>query len=308
MKNIQLTGIGNALVDLEYQVTEQELADFEVEKGGMTLTDASRQHEMITSLGERETHQSSGGSVANSTIAFAQFGGKGGFKSLLGRDSFGRFYASEFRDLGIELRAREQEGSTTGSCLVMITPDSERTLNTTLAVNSEYDETHVDEVLIQHSEWLLIEGYKFTDDTGAAAVDKALFYAKKHDTHVAVTCSDKFIVDVFGNRLRATLKSTDLVICNESEGMALADEGEWQGAYKSLKSQFKCLVFTRSEHGSHLAWDGRESEIPAYKVTAVDATGAGDMYAGAFLYGVLDVYNKLVLASVVRKFIHLRTA
>ena len=118
----------------------------------------------------------------------------------------------------------------------MITPDSERTLNTTLAVNSQYNESDIDAELIAASEWLFIEGYKLTDDGGAAAVEKALYYAKKHDTRVAVSCSDKFIIDVFGDRLRSVLKSTDLVICNEAEGTALAQEEDWTQAHKALKS------------------------------------------------------------------------
>lgn len=291
MKKILLTGLGNALVDLEYKVSDEELSAFGVEKGGMTLTDASRQLEMIQALGDRKAHHCSGGSAANTVIAFAQFGGTAAYSSILGDDHYGSFYASEFRDMGIVLSADQVAGETTGSCLVLITPDSERTLNTTLAVNQYFTQQHVREDVIAASEWLYIEGYKLTDENGAEAVDVALHYAKKHDTNVAVSCSDGFIVDVFGDRLRSVLRHTHLVFANEREAAALAGEESADTAYAKLASDFSHVVVTKGAHGSRVRWNGIEAHAPAFAVDAVDATGAGDMYAGAFLYGVLHGYH-----------------
>ncbi|MEY3385726.1 MAG: hypothetical protein RIR53_537 [Bacteroidota bacterium] len=286
-----LSGIGNALVDLEYRVTEDELATFGVQKGAMTLTDADRQREIIAQLGQRDVHRCSGGSAANSIIAFAQFGGKGAYCSVLGGDHYGDFYASEFRELGIELSAASIKGETTGTCLVMITPDSERTLNTTLAVNAAFDRTHIREDVIRSSEWIYIEGYKLTDDNGAEAVDLALFHARKHGTSVAVSCSDGFIVDVFGDRLRSVLAHADLVFCNEREATALAGAEDGDEAFAALSSRFRNVVVTKGAEGSRVLWNGTTASAAAYAVTPVDATGAGDMYAGAFLYGVLHRYH-----------------
>ena len=291
MKNILLTGIGNALVDLEYRVTDAELASFGVNKGAMTLTEPSRQHDMIQALGERDVHRCSGGSAANTIIAFAQFGGSAAYASLLGADHFGNFYASEFKDLGIVLNAELVSGATTGSCLVLITPDSERTLNTTLAINTDFSRRHVDENLIKASEWVYIEGYKLTDDNGAEAVDHALFYAKKHDTRVAISCSDGFIIDVFGDRLRSVLQRADLVFCNEREGTGLAQTDSVHDAYNYLVATYPNAVLTAGAEGSRVRWNGLDAQIPAYKVQPVDTTGAGDMYAGAFLYGVLHRHH-----------------
>jgi len=291
VKNILLTGIGNALVDLEYRVTDAELASFGVNKGAMTLTEPSRQHDMIQALGERDVHRCSGGSAANTIIAFAQFGGSAAYASLLGADHFGNFYASEFKDLGIVLNAELVGGATTGSCLVLITPDSERTLNTTLAINTDFSRRHVDENLIKASEWVYIEGYKLTDDNGAEAVDHALFYAKKHDTRVAISCSDGFIIDVFGDRLRSVLQRADLVFCNEREGTGLAQTDSVHDAYNYLVATYPNAVLTAGAEGSRVRWNGLDAQIPAYKVQPVDTTGAGDMYAGAFLYGVLHRHH-----------------
>lgn len=283
--------IGNALVDLEYRVTESELATFGVTKGAMTLTNPERQHDILTALGERDCHRSSGGSAANSVIAFAQFGGKGAFSSLLGTDTYGTFYADEFLQLGIHLQASAISGQQTGTCVVMITPDSERTLNTTLAVNSHYGPIHVDEEVIKASEWLYIEGYKLTDDSGAEAVDRAAFYARKHSTNIAVSCSDRFVVDVFGDQLNSILKHTDLVFCNEVEGQALAQEESLEAAHAALRSRFRNVVLTMGDRGSHISWNGHQVQVPSYPIVPVDATGAGDMFAGAFLYGVLHRHH-----------------
>jgi sugar/nucleoside kinase (ribokinase family) len=291
VKHILLTGIGNALVDLEYRVTDAELAAFGVSKGAMTLTEPSRQHDMIQALNDRDAHRCSGGSAANTIIAFAQFGGTAAYASLLGGDHFGDFYASEFKDLGIVLNAEQISGATTGSCLVLITPDSERTLNTTLAINTDFSRCHVDENLIKASEWVYIEGYKLTDDNGAEAVDHALFYAKKHDTRVAISCSDGFIIDVFGDRLRSVLQRADLVFCNEREGTGLAQTDSVHDAYNYLVATYPNAVLTAGAEGSRVRWNGLDAQIPAYKVQPVDTTGAGDMYAGAFLYGVLHRHH-----------------
>lgn len=291
MKTIQLTGIGNALVDLEVQVDEDELAAFGLTKGTMALTAPERQREMIDSLGDRPIHRSSGGSAANSVIAFAQFGGKGGYNSLLGADNLGGFYAQEFADLGINLHARQVAGDITGTCLVMITPDTERTLNTTLAVNTSFSRHDLDEDQIRKSEWIYIEGYKLTEEGGADAVENAAFLAKKHGTHVAVSCSDKFIIDVFGDRLRALLKHADLVFCNEGEAIALSGENTGEAAVQSLGGIYRNVAVTLGTQGSCIQWNGERVDIPAYAITPVDATGAGDMFAGAFFYGVLNKYR-----------------
>lgn len=287
MTKLLLTGIGNALVDIEYRITEEELLAFGVRKSGMTLTAPERQHEMIAALSDRTHHRCSGGSAANTMIAFAQFGGRGAYSSLLGADDFGEFYAREFEQLGIVLRADRLQGESTGSCLVFVTPDSERTLNTTLAANVHYSRRHVDVDLIKNSEWIYVEGYKLTEESGADAVEVAAYEAKRHGTKVAVTCSDGFIVDVFGDRLKALLQHADLVFCNEGEAMALSGEGTADEAFRALSSQFGNVIVTKGEHGSLIRWNGESVHVPAYVIVPVDATGAGDMYAGAFLYGVL---------------------
>jgi len=291
LKNIQLTGIGNALVDIEYRVTDAELRAFGVDKGAMTLTDPDRRAEILAQLQDREAHKSSGGSAANSIIAFSQFGGAAAYCSILGLDADGEHYSSEFRELGIHLEVPLGSGLETGTCVVFVTPDAERTLNTTLAANLEFSRRHINEELIRRSEWVYIEGYKLTDDNGAEAADMVAFYAKKHDTRLAVSCSDGFIVEVFGDRLRDVLRHADLVFGNEREATLLSQEGTPHDAFKALSAQYNNVVVTMGDQGSLVRWYDVEAQIPAYKTNLVDTIGAGDMYAGAFLYGVLHRHH-----------------
>ncbi|MBE2265745.1 MAG: adenosine kinase [Flavobacteriales bacterium] len=291
MQSIKLTGIGNALVDMEFNITEAELHGFGVRKGGMTLTNVQRQREILETLASKTPHRSSGGSVANSMIAFAQFGGTAGFMSVLGADATGEFYANEFRDLTIELAAEVIPGADTGSCVVMITPDGERTMNTTLAANTLYSRDLLDSRILQASEWLLLEGYKVTEESGAEALDVAAYTAVKNGSHVALSCSDAFIIESFADRLKPILKNTDLVICNQFEAQALAAEETAEASFRALKHSFRNVVLTKGSAGSLIHWFGTDAEIPAYHANVVDVTGAGDMYAGAFMYAVLHGYK-----------------
>lgn len=291
MRQLLLTGIGNALVDVEFTITEEELTSFGVPKGMMTLTEPSRQKEILSALDHYVPKQSSGGSVANSIIAFAQFGGNAGFMSVLGSDALGRFYAQEFEALKIVLRAEALGGADTGSCVVMITPDGERTLNTTLAANLSYRRSMIDEQVVKNSEWVLLEGYKLTEENGAESLDFAAFTARKHGTRVAVSCSDKFIVDVFGDQLRSILRNADMIFCNESEGSALAQEESAEASFAALKSRYSNVALTRGTSGSFIHWFGNDANIPSFEVKTIDTTGAGDMYAGAFLYAALNRYS-----------------
>src|SRR5207253_3165253 len=165
----------------------------------------------------------SGGSVANSVIAFSQLGGDAAFIGCVGDDRYGLFYTSEFEELGIDIGNPIIVNEATGTCVCVITPDAERTMRTCLAVSSNLAARHIDEERIKKSEWLFIEGYVFANPaTGQTAIREALALAKKHDTKVAVTCSEGFIVKEFGDAFREALQQTDLLFCNETEGCAVA--------------------------------------------------------------------------------------
>jgi len=293
MKDIHVCGIGHALVDIEFAIDEHTFNDLGLTKGSMSLVSEEDQSKVISTLSDRSHHRSSGGSAANTIIAIGQFGGKAAYKTILGDDPFGEFYAQEFRDLGIILDAEIKEHSKTGTCLVLITPDAERTMMTSLGVNSTYNRDHLVEETISRSQWLYVEGYRLTEPGGADAIKEAVILAKKHDTKIAFTYSDSFVVNAFRDIVDEISSFTDLVFCNESEAMAYTKTDNHEEAFRLLNERFTHTVMTRGKHGSELLVKGERHTIPAYSTTAVDTTGAGDMYAGGFLYGLTQGYSVL---------------
>lgn len=286
-KDIKLCGIGNAIVDMQFEVSEKEISDLFLEKGTMTLVVDDVQQKVLDMLGNRTNYISSGGSAANTIIAFSSFGGKSAYKTMIGDDNDGAFYGEEFHDLGIILDAPIDEDDHTGRCLVMITPDSERTMLTSLGATQNYRKEFISDEIIKRSEWLYIEGYKLTDEIGYEAVLHACNIAKKYDTKIALTFSDTFIIELFNDRLKEIAKFADLIFCNETEGMKFTESDDSDSALEILKNNYKNIAFTKSEKGSIIIWDKVRYDIPAYKALPIDSTGAGDMYAGGFFYGLI---------------------
>lgn len=293
MKDIHVCGIGHALVDIEFAIDEHTFNELGLTKGSMSLVTEEDQSKVIASLSDLSHHRSSGGSAANTIIAIGQFGGKAAYKTILGDDPFGEFYAQEFLDLGIILDAEIKEHSKTGTCLVLITPDAERTMMTSLGVNSTYNRDHLVEETIARSEWLYVEGYRLTEPGGADAIREAVILAKKHDTKIAFTYSDSFVVNAFREIVEEIASFTDLIFCNEMEAMAYTHTTNHEEAFSALTKKFTHTVMTRGKHGSELLVKGERHTIPAYTTTAVDTTGAGDMYAGGFLFGLTQGYSVL---------------
>jgi sugar/nucleoside kinase (ribokinase family) len=287
MKEFKLCGLGNALVDIFIEINDAEFASLGFQRGGMQLVDLAEQKQLLERYQKHEPKLVSGGSVANSTIAFSQLGGSAAFIGCVGDDRYGLFYASEFEELGIDLGNPIIVNESTGTSVCIITPDAERTMRTCLAVSSHLSAKHVDERLIENSEWLFIEGYVFANpSTGQTAIREAIRLAKKHNTKIAITCSDAFVANVFGDALHEALDQADLFFCNESEACAVAKADNGEAAFKQLKAKFPSLVVTNGPHGAFIRHDGIEAHVPSVPTDPKDLTGAGDMFAGAFLYGI----------------------
>ncbi|MBI3259069.1 MAG: adenosine kinase [Ignavibacteriae bacterium] len=290
-KDIHLCGLGNALVDIEFQLSDSEFDSLNLQRGTMTLVDSLDQNILIKQMEHHTPHRSSGGSAANTIIAFGQFGGKAGYKAVLGDDDMGRFYASEFTDLGIHLDAELVPDTHTGKCLVLITPDAERTMLTALGVNGNFGVEHIVESTIARSEWLYVEGYKFTESSGRAAIMESIMLAKKYGTKIAVSFSDTFIVNFFREGLEEALTYADLIFCNLTEGAAYTGLEDSDEVFGVLTKQFANVCLTMGKSGSRVHWNGTAFEIPSYPTTPIDTTGAGDMYAAGFLYGITHGYS-----------------
>jgi len=286
---VNVYSIGNAIVDLQLQVSEESFTELGLEKGSMNLIDAEQQEALLGRLDSGQLHKASGGSAANSMIAVAQLGGSAAYGCLVGEDDFGSFYTTEMAELGITLYTNPAQGGSTGSSVILITPDAERTMNTCLGVSAEFGPEHISSRIMKDAEWLFVEGYLFSTPKGQEAVRKAISVAGKCGTKVAVTVSDAFIVDVFGDPLREALKYADLVFANLTEAEKYVGEGE--DVVERFQSEFPNSVVTRGSAGAVVRYGGERAEIAPIPTTAIDDTGAGDMFAGSFLYGITNGYS-----------------
>lgn len=286
-KEFQLCGLGNAIVDIFVEVDDAQFADLKFERGSMRLVEIDEQKQLVKSFQKKEPRLVSGGSVANSVIAFSQLGGDGAFIGCVGDDRYGLFYAGEFEELNIEIGNPVIVNESTGTCVVLITPDAERTMRTCLAVSSHLAAKHVDAERIKKAEWLFIEGYVFANPaTGQTAIKEAIDIAKRNGVKVAVTCSDAFIPQVFGGPLKEALAHTDLLFANESEACSLTGAANAVDAFAKLKSIVPACVVTDGPRGAHLRYEGAEVHVPSFPCAPKDLTGAGDMFAGSYLYGL----------------------
>ena len=286
-KEFDLIGLGNSLVDILLELTDDEFAALAFERGTMRLVEPPEQAALLNAFRDHEPRLVSGGSVANSVIGCSQLGGRGAFIGCVGDDRYGLHYTSEFEELDIDFVNAPLVGETTGTCVSIITPDAERTMRTSLAVSSHLAARHVPADRIAASEWLFVEGYLFANpSTGQHAVKEALRAAKAAGTKVALTCSDAFVPQVFAEAFHEALKQSDLVFCNAGESMALTGAGTPAEAFAKLKSLVPACVVTDGPNGAFLRYGGEEAHVPAFACEPKDLTGAGDMFAGAFLYGV----------------------
>jgi sugar/nucleoside kinase (ribokinase family) len=287
MKEFQLYGLGNALVDIFVEVSEPEFVSLGFERGSSRLVERADQQALLERFKDHDLRLVSGGSVANSVIAFSQLGGDAAFLGCVGDDRYGLFYESEFEELGIETGRMVLVGETTGTCACVITPDAERTMRVCLACAGKLAPRHVDEERLKNAEWLFIEGYGFANpETMQAAIREALRVARKHGVKVAVTCSEAFIVNVFRDAFFEVLKQADLLFCNADEAAAVTGVQGAAKAFAKLKGVVPSAVVTDGPHGAYVRHAGVEAHVPAFPCKPVDLTGAGDMLAGAFLYGI----------------------
>ena len=288
MKKYHVYGIGNALVDMEFEVEDNFFESNDIDKGVMTLVDENRQHELINHLDAFEGKKASGGSAANTIIATSYFGGKSFYSCKVANDELGDFYVNDLQDAGVDSNVDDgRKDGITGKCLVMITPDAERTMNTFLGITATFsvDELHLS--AIKDSEYLYIEGYLVSSDTGRHAAIEARKIAEENGVKTALTFSDPAMVQFFKDGLKEMIgEKVDLLFCNEAEALSWAGTDSLDAAIESLKLIANTFAITQGSNGAML-FDGKHLvDISAHTVKAIDSNGAGDMFAGAFLYGI----------------------
>ncbi|QFU74507.1 adenosine kinase [Halioglobus maricola] len=290
MKKYAAYGIGAALVDTEIKVEDSELAAMNVDKGMMTLVDAERQSELLGHLAGHlvKASHASGGSAGNSMIATAQFGNPTFMSCKVANDADGDIYIADLETAGVEhcLTGERAEG-TTGKCLVLISPDAERSMNTNLSISETLSVEQLVPEAIEQSEYFYMEGYVVTSPTGRAAAIRGREIAEAAGVKTSLSFSDPGMVEFFRDGLQEMIgERVNLVFCNEAEALGWGETDNLEVAMEKIKQVADTFVITRGAEGA-ITFDGEHlAEIPPHKVHAVDSNGAGDMFAGAFLYAI----------------------
>jgi len=290
MAKYHVYGIGNALVDKEFEVSDAFFAANNIEKGMMTLIEEDQLHTMLSTLKSEfgVKKRAGGGSAANTIFAAQYLGAKTFYSCNVANDETGDFYVKDLTSAGIDTNlGADREDGVTGKCLVMITPDAERTMNTYLGITANLNAQHINEAALKDSEYLYIEGYLVSSDTARNAAIECKSLAQANGVKTAMTFSDPAMVQFFKDGLVEMIgDGVDLLFCNEEEALGMADTQDFEAAKAKLKTIAKSFAITLGSKGA-LLFDGQnEIEIAPHAVTAVDSNGAGDNFAGAFMYAL----------------------
>lgn len=292
-------GMGNALVDMEFEIETEFLKKMDILKGQMTLVDEQRQKELIEALHGLRHKRACGGSAANTVIAVAQMGGRSFYSCKVANDELGDFYFKDLQEQGVKtnLFGPRPQGIT-GKCLVMITPDADRTMNTFLGITSEFSHQELCLDDLKQSEYLYIEGYLVASPTALEAVLKARAWAKEHGVKMALTFSDISMVSYFREGMEkflgageGDLPACDLLFCNLDEALTFTQTKTVEEAAKALKKWSKAFAITMGPKGAFIYDGEKEIDIITAKVAAVDTNGAGDLFAGSYLYALTHGYS-----------------
>ena len=286
-RRLDVLAIGNAIVDVIADADDAFLAEWGMHKGAMRLIDEAEATRLYDAMGP--AREASGGSAANTVAGLASLGLKAGFIGQLGKDQLGEIFSHDIRSLGVEFEtAPRSDVGATARCLILVTPDAQRTMNTFLGAAQMLEPEAVEPAQVAQARIVYLEGYLWDPAAPRAAMYKAMDAAHDAGTKVAFTLSDSFVVDRHRDDLRRLLgeRRIDILFANEAEILALAGMGECHGAMSSLASAVETLVVTRSEKGA-LAVRGEErASVPAEPIgQLVDTTGAGDLFAAGFLAG-----------------------
>ena len=285
---MKILGIGNAIVDVLCKVSDSFLIKNSLTKGSMKLIDEKEFQNLISTLTIEGTV--SGGSVANSIVGLSQLGNEVGFLGKVSRDNLGQKYEEGLIEQKVDfLYKKKKEPIGTGSCLILITPDSERTMCTFLGTAGKINETDVDENTIKKSEITFLEGYLWDEGNPKKAFDKAINFSNK----IAMTLSDKFCVERHKESFLELVKNKlDVVFANEQEILSLINTETIEDVIEFSKQLKKTVIITRGKKGALAIDDDKVFECMAKEnLKIVDLTGAGDLFAAGYLHGKINNYS-----------------
>ncbi len=301
MATVDLFAIGNALIDQEFKVSDDFLIQQNLQKGTMQLTDGETQANLYNNLLKTQSYkgQASGGSAANTTVAFSALGGSAFYACRVGNDELGSIYLNGLNDAGITTSTKSISEGVTGTCMVLVSEDSERTMHTYLGITAELTDEQIDFTPLNTAKWLYIEGYLSTSDTARLAVKQAREIAKANGVKIALTLSDPAMVQYARQGLNELLDDgVDLLFCNEQEALMYTETDNIDAALAKLKSLSQSIVITLSSKGALISNSQNTFTVAGREVVAVDTNGAGDAFAGSFLYALNAGLNEKAAAEI----------
>ncbi len=300
---LDVVAVGNAIVDI-IAAAEDSLIDAEgLTKGGMQLVDAARADVLYGKMGT--AHEISGGSAANTIAGMAALGRKCGFIGQVADDQFGKVFSHDIRAIGVEFTTPMRgEEPPTAQCLIFVTPDGQRTMNTFLGASQFLPAKALDKTMIERAAVLYLEGYLWDPEEPRAAMREAIAIAKNAGRKVAFTLSDNFVISRHGDDFRTLLQdgAIDILFANEGEICTLMTTDDFEAAVTAAAPLVPTLVVTRSEKGAIALQGGERAQVSAEPIDkVVDTTGAGDLFAAGFLAGQAEgrsLAESLLMGSV----------
>ena len=279
-------GIGNPLADILVEVTDEELKQLGLHKGTMHLIDKTRHDELISFAQEREASYLCGGSCPNTVIALASFGVPGALAGSIGKDQNGNIYRTTLARHAVT-DALKVCGDPTGTSIILVTPDCERTMNTFLGANRKFSPEDVDSTLLEASKVFHFTGYMWDTENQKQAVLRALNISHACKLLVSFDIADPFAVS--RNReafLKIISQHADIVFANIEEARILFDRYDASACAEKMGQLCSTAIVKHGKHGSYISHNGKTEHIPPFTAVSVDTTGAGDMYAAGFLLGL----------------------
>lgn len=293
MTRYDVTGVGNAIVDILAQVDDAFLQKHGLQKASMRLVDEKQASALYEDM--PPAIEKSGGSAANTMAGIASFGGKAAFIGKVKNDELGKIFAHDLRSIGVHYNTKPAEaGVSTAKCLISITPDAERTMATYLGATREIHIVDIDEDVIANSQVTYLEGYLWDEQHAKNAMRRSVEIAKKNGKKVALSLSDPFCVDRHREGFLTLIQEgVDIVFANEAEIKGLLQDDNFDSAIGKARGLAEIVVVTRGAKGSVILNGDVTEEIllPSGKIKVVDTTGAGDLYASGFLYGYTQGFD-----------------
>ncbi|NCN10725.1 MAG: adenosine kinase [Leptospira sp.] len=292
MKKYDVFGVGNALVDIIVLLDDAFLNENKLQKGVMTLIDETSQGSLLSSLHDYKKNLRSGGSAANTMIALSNSGGTGCYTGKVSHDTYGEFYKKDIEEAGIVFETKPDTDGHTGTCLILTTPDAERTMLTSLGISTTLKPTDIDTEKLKVSKYSYIEGYLWDGDSTKKASELTMKLSKENGVKVAFTYSDPFCVNRTREEfIQLTKDYVDVVFCNLEEAYALTGKDSPESALIELAKLSPMCFMTAGKEGAYVLQDGKSTLVPGFPVKPIDTTGAGDSFAAGVLYGLTQGYT-----------------